>query len=271
MIQSVAARNEYVEGVYYRTDSRLVEVPSDIPPDVGEIYLENNEISGLTSGTFTNFTRCTKLSIHSNLIATIEEETFAGMVRLHVLYLYHNKITFLQKSMFNGLPSITLLHLTHNLIETVPNDCFKDLTTLHTLKLHNNKLSEISGNMWRGLHGLKELHLHYNNITTLQLGDLDYLNKLEFLSLYMNPLTTLSHTIFTPSAYPHTNGHPEQIKLALGLMDCDSSLCWIKQGEQRGWITWWASQGKTYYPDCRNLHSLWSDVDLNCLNNGLLI
>ena len=100
-------------------------------------------------------------------------------------------------------------------------------------------------------------------------GDLDHLPMLECLLLYNNPLTTLSHTIFNPSIYPDTDGHPRCLEMRLGLMKCNSSLCWLKQGERKGWITWYKSNGKVYPPDHLNLH-LWSDVDLNCPDNSLL-
>ena len=57
--------------------------------------------------------------------------------------------------------------------------------------------------------------------------------------------------------------------MGLGLMKCNSSLCWLKQGEQKGWITWYTGgSGIVYHPDCLNLF-LWSE-DLNCPDNGLL-
>ena len=107
-----------------------------------------------------------------------------------------------------------------------------------------------------------------NEPVTLKPGDLDHLPMLECLQLDNNPLTTLSHTIFNPSIYPNTDRHPRRLEMRLGLMKCNSSLCWLKQGEQKGWITWNKSPHKTYHPDCLNLH-LWSDDDLNCPDNGL--
>ena len=92
--------------------------------------------------------------------------------------------------------------------------------------------------------------------------------QLEVLLLFYNPLTRLSHTIFNPPDYPLTDGHPRQIQMGLALMNCDSSLCWLKQGEQKGWITWFVGGGKTFLPDCVNLPDLWHNVDLNCPSNG---
>ena len=268
MINIVASRNEYVGGIFYRTDSRLVEVPSNIPQEATEVHLQDNKITELKTGTFSHLAQCTKLDIHNNSIATIEGDTFTGMARLETLYLYYNKITFLQKSMFNGLASLTTLHMSSNLIETIPDGCFSDLRKLNNLYLNINKLSAISGNMWLGLSVLKYLYLYNNGIAALKPGDLDHLPMLERLLLYNNPLTTLSHTIFDPSVYPDTNGHPGRIQLALGLMKCNSSLCWLKKGEQQGWITWWVFGEKTFHPDCHQ-RPFWTNVDLNCPKNGL--
>ena len=269
MINIVASRNEYVGGIFYRTDSRLVEVPSNIPQEATEVHLQDNKITELKTGTFSHLAQCTKLDIHNNSIATIEGDTFTGMARLETLYLYYNKITVLQKSMFNGLASLTTLHMSSNLIETIPDGCFSDLSKLNNLYLNINKLSAISGNMWLGLSVLKYLYLYNNGIAALKPGDLDHLPMLERLLLYNNPLTTLSHTIFDPSVYPNTDGHPGRIQLALGLMKCNSSLCWLKQGDGQGWITWYESSDKIYYPDCLHL-PLWNDEDMNCPDNGLL-
>ena len=269
LIQGVTTRNRYVGGVFYRTDSGLVEVPSDIPPEATEIYLEDNRITELKTGTFSNFTQCTKLYIHHNSVTTIEENAFSGMGQLRTLYLHYNEITFLKKSMFSGLHSLTFLQVSSNLIETIPDGCFSDLKRLRILYLGLNRLSKISGNMWQGLSVLTSLHLHTNNIATLEPGDLDHLPILNNLLLHSNPLTTISYTIFNPSLYPETDGHPPRVEMGLGLIKCNSSLRWLKEGEQKGWITWWESNGKLYHPDCVNLADVWSNVDLTCPNYGL--
>ena len=271
MIQNVTARNEYVAGVFYRTDSRLDEVPSDIPAGATEVYLQGNRITELKTGTFLNLTQCTKLDIHNNSITTIEDDAYTGMKRLQTLYLYRNKLTFLQKNMFNGLNSLTHLNIEINLIETIPDGCFSDLINLDGLYMSRNKLSEVSGNMWLGLSNLKRLYLYYNKIATLKDGDLNHLHKLEVLLLHGNPLISLSHTIFNSSLYPETDGHPRQIQIGLGTMLCDDRLCWLNQGERLGWITWfkWDEDVKRFYPDCINLPDVWSNVDLNCPHNGM--
>ena len=64
---------------FYRTDSGLDEVPSDIPPEATEVYLQDNKITELKTGTFSHLMQCTKLYIYSNSITTIEGDAFSGM------------------------------------------------------------------------------------------------------------------------------------------------------------------------------------------------
>ena len=209
--------------------------------------------------------------MQNNAIATIEEDTFTGMTRIRTLNLHLNQLTFLQKNLFNGLASLTYLNVQNNLIETIPDGCFRDLINLHNLNMGGNRLSEISRNMWQGLSNLKRLYLYSNNIATLKPNDFDHLPKLEVFLLHLNPMTTLSHTVFNPSIYPETDGHPKHISMSLGMMQCDRSLCWLKQGERLGRISWaqWTSGGERDPPDCVSLPDLWNDVDLDCPNDGM--
>ena len=75
--------------------------------------------------------------------------------------------------------------------------------------------------------------------------------------------------IFNPDIYPESDGHPAQIELGLGQMHCYRRLCWLKQGEHLGWITWWiGSNGKEFYPECTNYQNSWPEIDLQCPENG---
>ena len=44
--------------------------------------------------------------------------------------------------------------------------------------------------------------------------------------------------------------------------DCDFQLCWIKRGQEEGWIEFITDD---WEPDCANYpDEAWSDVDLDC-------
>ena len=90
LIQGVTTINQYDRGIFYRTDSGLVEAPSDIPEGAIEVYLEDNRITVLRTGTFSNFTQCTKLYIHNNSVTIIEEDAFSGMGQLRTLHLHYS-------------------------------------------------------------------------------------------------------------------------------------------------------------------------------------
>ena len=262
------ARDKYVGRIFYRNDSGLTQVPSDIPSDALQVYLDHNSIVDIKTGVFSQLTNCTKLHLYFNTITSIEEDAFLGMIKLSEFFLYQNELSKLEKSMINGLNSLTYLHIGSNEIQTIEAGCFSHLGNLLYLYLGWNKLEVVSANMWLGLHSLKYLHLHNNNIKTLNAKTFDHLASLHRLLLYNNQLTTISYEIFNPVIYPVSNGHPRQIQLGLGAMQCDQQLCWLKQGERLGWITWFVEKGKERYPDCLDNRNTWPDIDLQCPESG---
>ena len=92
--------------------------------------------------------------------------------------------------------------------------------------------------MWKGLQSVTELDLSNNDIANLEPDSFSNLSKLIFLYLNINSFSTLSPKIFNPNDFPNSNGHLE--KLVLGLqyngLQCDSRMCWLKHGEQEGWL-----------------------------------
>ena len=62
--------------------------------------------------------------------------------------------------------------------------------------------------------------------------------------------------MISPKDYPDANGHPANLTLIISgnPLQCDSRLCWIKEGEEEGWITWPIIQDRqlTDKPGCEN-------------------
>ena len=80
--------------------------------------------------------------------------------------------------------------------------------------------------------------------------------------MHQNKLTTLAKD---------TLSIPHHTRLALPIWDnplqCDNKMCWVKQGEEDGWIT--LTSDVHSEPDCQGIH--WDDVTITCTVTGMHI
>ena len=80
-------RDEYIDYKYYKENCLLIEVPSDIPPGAKEVYLDENEITNVSSHSFFNLTQCTWLSMSDNKLTHVHVGMFDGLISLEDLIL----------------------------------------------------------------------------------------------------------------------------------------------------------------------------------------
>ncbi len=152
-----------------------------------------------------------------------------------------------------------------NPIRRVPADAFSQLSHCTILNLGWNEIEQIEPGAFNGLISLEQLYLYYNKLSEIEPGTFSHLPALDTLSLRENKLTTLPWTVFTDGTGNITR--PARLSLALrqNPFQCDTTLCWVKQGQQDGWFTWWLG----YDPDCANYPDTnWSDVNLQCDSIG---
>ena len=126
--------------------------------------------------------------------------------------------------------------------------------------MYSNNLTQLSPGMFSGLQSLEWLCLNDNNISHIEAGTFEKLSKLRTLLLKNNLLITLVEDAFQTS--PDT-------KLTISLIgnsfQCDSRVYWIKQAEQKGWITWYQRSitSKQEKPVCVNYPGVdWDNVTL---------
>ena len=159
-----------------------------------------------------------------------------------------------------GLESLKLLTLHDNRVVTVEAGVFRKLTRCTEIKLDSNRLCQIKEGMFDGLTALEELSLTMNRISYIEPGSFKSLMQLKKLYLYSNELTTMEQNVFN---LPH---HPAEVTLLLfhNPLKCNRSMCWMKQGEHEGWITWYYDFGM-FAPECANYPGvLWANVKLPC-------
>ena len=265
-----APRDEIVGQIFYRQELGLTEVPTDIPPNAGEVHLDSNSISHLATGVFSNLTQCTLLVLSVNTISSLEMGAFNDLSNLYKLDLGANKMKALEQGMFDGMPKLTVLLVSANDIHTVSSGCFRNLGNLEELYLSGNDLSTVNGNMWLGLNSLTRLDLQFNlQMQVIPSGGFSNLPKLDLLHLHNNWLKTFTRDIFTINDYPESNGHPPILRLTLGSnpLVCDKKLCWLKKGEIEGWLNYRVYYGTVSSPNCAN-DVEWNNLDLNCSQLG---
>ena len=237
---------------------------------MGEVHLDRNSISHLVTGVFSDLTQCTLMSLRENSIRSIDVGAFNGLGNLDKLDLFGNNMKILEQGMFNGMPHLRILNIAENGVHTISEGCFSNLGHLEELYLTANDLSTVNGKMWLGLNSLTHLDLQFTSqMQNIPPGGLSNLPKLDVLHLHNNGLKTLTKDIFTINDYPESNGHPPILRLSLRAnpLVCDTKLCWLKKGEEEGWLTFPTYSTTHYGPNCAN-NVDWTTLKLNCSSSG---
>ena len=168
---------------YKRIRSGLAEVPDDIPDDIDQIDLSENQITALRNTSFVNLTECNSMIINRNNIKHIDIGTFRYMKHLGDLQLYVNQLIEITQGMFEGLGSLRLLNLQTNQISVIGSRTFYGLNSLIYLALDVNHLTELREDMFEGLTSLKRLGVFHNRLQTLSSKVFDiFLRPLELLA-----------------------------------------------------------------------------------------
>lgn len=140
-------------------------MPSVIPMDVTDLYLDGNDINQLTS------------------------HTFIGRKNMRIIFLNDSNIHVINNRTFNGLLTLRILHLENNFITTLHGFEFETLVHLEELYLSNNKISFIANTTFQNLKSLTHLYLDNNFIMEFQVWNLRWNPRLKNVQLGHNPWT----------------------------------------------------------------------------------
>lgn len=129
------------------TAGGYVHMPSRIPMDATEVYLDGNNFGELFSHSFIGRKNLKVLYANNSNIAAIYNHTFSGLRRLTILHLENNRIKQLLGFELATLESLRELYLQENTIYYVDNRTFLELKHLQVLRLEGNLLSFFE--VWR--------------------------------------------------------------------------------------------------------------------------
>ena len=108
------------------------------------------------------------LEFKDNLLTTLPEDIFDGLIGLSYLEFNGNSITTLHADLFEPLDSsLSELHFSDNLLTALPDDLFDGLTGLDVLDTSCNGLTALDLNLFNPFSSsLEELDIRRNNFTT---------------------------------------------------------------------------------------------------------
>nr|XP_022340062.1 slit homolog 2 protein-like isoform X3 [Crassostrea virginica] len=117
----------------------LNEVPSLIPEDTTELYLDVNNIRSLPP-VIGRLTKLQRLDLSNNNLVTLPDQIFSNFTNLATLILSYNQLECMAPTSFSGLHKLRILSLHGNNISSIPYGTFRDLTSLTHLALGGNEL-----------------------------------------------------------------------------------------------------------------------------------
>ena len=120
------------------------EIPSRLPMDATEVYLDGNIFKNLSGLTFLGRKNLKVLYLNGSKIELIHNQTFAGLTQLTTLHLESNLVTEFNGQEFVGLDRLRELYLQDNQLAHVQNSTFEPLRQLEVLRLDGNKLTDFS-------------------------------------------------------------------------------------------------------------------------------
>ncbi|XP_054708254.1 toll-like receptor Tollo [Uloborus diversus] len=138
-------------------------MPSVIPMDVTDLYLDGNNIYQLTS------------------------HTFIGRKNMRIIFLNNSNIHVINNRTFNGLLTLRILHLENNQLVSLNGYEFETLIHLEELYLSSNKIRFVANTTFQNLKSLTHLHLDHNLIMDYQVWNLKLNTRLTSLQLGHNP------------------------------------------------------------------------------------
>ncbi len=233
---------------YQKSSSNLDRVPHDIPESTLTVDLSNNKITKMYIGEFFYLHHCTEMNLQQNQLVTIQSGTWLGLnilTRLDLsrnqiseipggafyyldncahLSLERNQLSVIKRPMWNGLISLKWLDLSSNFINTIQPNSFIDLRHCHSIIAFIQQ-----SDMFVKMNQLKHIYLQHNNLSAI--GAKSFPSSLEHLELQNNKLQTISDDMFWPNFPPGLN-----LNVSQNPFHCNSSMCWIKIAQSKGWI-----------------------------------
>ena len=128
------------------------------------LHFDHNQLEEIKRFDFIFLKNLEYFNLHSNIISSIEDDSFFHLNSLETLILSSNNLNLANNTqvLFNALSNIKMLNLSFNFIEIIRMNMFQNLFKLEVLDLSNNKIHSIKDESFKGLINLRDLYLNGN-------------------------------------------------------------------------------------------------------------
>ncbi|XP_060520786.1 protein toll-like [Cylas formicarius] len=135
------------------------------------------------------------LELSSNLIETVEPDTFSELLDITIISLLNNRIKFLHSNTFKNNALLQQIKIAFNPI-LLPDYSFANLSKFKVVKMDSCGLQSIPHHIFTGSVNLSEIQLSNNSLTTIPKTLFDGLDSLMKLDLSQNRLTSIPDEAF---------------------------------------------------------------------------
>lgn len=165
--------------------------------ELREIHLQGNELYDLPKGLFHRLEQLLVLDLSGNQLTShhVDNNTFAGLIRLIVLNLANNALTRIGSKTFKELYFLQILDMRNNSIGHIEDGAFLPLYNLHTLNLAENRLHTLDNRIFNGLYVLTKLTLNNNLISIVESQAFRNCSDLKELDLSSNQLAEVPEAV----------------------------------------------------------------------------
>ncbi|KAJ6630884.1 Leucine-rich repeat-containing protein 15, partial [Pseudolycoriella hygida] len=171
----------------------------------GDWFTENTNLSylnlagsrlTLSPNMFAGMDQLIFLSLNDNGISEIPSGTFSQLTNLQNLQLYFNNFSILEEDSFPDLQQLVVLDIGNNPIGEIRANAFRGLGRLSTLYLSRCGINVLNPDAFEGLGSLTYLDLNFNEVEGILPGTFAPLTNLNYLGLWNNRVKTLRRNIF---------------------------------------------------------------------------
>ena len=157
------------------------------------LSFSSNILTSIQSNTFSRYSYLTRLYLGNNKISRLENECFKGLDRIKNLYLDSNQLTELNSTTFKGLKSLTNINLNHNHIPHISSRIFESLPNLNVIYLNGVPLHCDCSLQWMSIVNLNI----YNSLCSTPPQHSG--KRATYPSIYVNCTQELSYQCFDRS------------------------------------------------------------------------